>query len=356
MANEKKDTKPVRAAENLDWRRLEDFIRAEFDKSGAENLPPDFLVEQFSGGHSNLTYLIKFGAKEFVMRRPPFGKLPPKAHDVAREFHLLEKIHPVYDLAPQVFFLCEDAKIIGAPFYLMERRRGIVIRQNEPPEIAGNAQKRGQISRAMVAALSELHRVDINETNLVALGKPANFVERQVGGWTKRWHAAKTEELPAMEKTAAWLAANLPPDAARPTLVHGDFKLDNVMLDGETAEKIVGVFDWEMCAVGDPLIDLGILLCYWVHLPKIGTSATISTVTQNEGWFNRDEILAAYAQNSTILLDNIAFYEIFAVFKLAVVLQQIYYRFHQGATDDARFAHFDSFVRALAKLAESLIE
>ena len=223
-------------------------------------------VEQFPGGHSNLTYLLRFGTQEFALRCPPFGPVPPKAHDMAREYRILEAVHTIYPFAPRPFVLCEDASVIGATFYIMERRRGVVVRYDEPPELADIPEARRRVSQALVDALATLHAVDIDAHGLNALGKPAGLFERKVRGWGERWKGSQTGDLPEMDTLAAWLAERLPPDAPRPTLVHGDFKLDNVMLDASDVGRVVAVFDWEMTAIGDPLVDVGILLCYWCTL------------------------------------------------------------------------------------------
>jgi aminoglycoside phosphotransferase (APT) family kinase protein len=325
-------------------------LGAEFDSSAP------IKVEQFPGGHSNLTYLLRFGEQEFVLRRPPFGPVPQKAHDMAREYRILEAVHPVYTLAPRPFLLCEDQSVIGSTFYLMERRRGLVVRVEEPPELSGRPAERARASRAMIDALASLHNIDIDTHGLSALGKPAGFVERQVRGWNERWHGSQTSELPEMDALAAWLIQRLPPEAERHTLVHGDFKLDNVMLDALDVGRLVGVFDWEMAAVGDPLIDLGILLAYWVHVSAAEQTDAVSTVTRREGWFTRPELLERYSERTGADLSRIAFYEVFAVFKLAVVLQQIFYRYRRGQTDDPRFAHLGERVNWLAGIAAGLAE
>jgi aminoglycoside phosphotransferase (APT) family kinase protein len=351
------DTKPVRASEQLDWNALAAYARPKLQAvlgDGFDESAP-LTVEQFHGGHSNLTYLLRFGDREFVMRRPPFGPLALKAHDMAREYRILEAVHPVFQLAPRVFVLCEDKSIIGSTFYIMERRHGLVIRFDEPPELANRPAERRRVSEAMVAALAALHNVDISAPNLSALGKPAGFVERQVNGWGERWKRSQTSDLPEMDRLATWLTAHLASDPARPTLVHGDFKLDNVMLDSGDLGRIVGVFDWEMCAIGDPLIDLGILLCYWVHTAQATQRDALTSVTDRPGWFTREEILEHYAAQTCFDLTNITFYEVFAVFKLTVVLQQIFFRYHQGQTDDPRFATLDERVEWLARIGAALV-
>ena len=352
------DTKPVRASENLDWTNLENYLRENLKSSGVDDFDDSapLEVEQFPGGHSNLTYLLRFGGEEFVLRRPPFGPVPPKAHDMAREFRILEMVYPIYRLAPRPFVLCEDVGVIGSVFYVMERRRGVVVRTEEPPQLTDNPAARRDVSEAMVNALAELHLVDIFANNLDALGKPQGFVERQVSGWTKRWHNSHTTELKEMNALADWLRERLPPDAPRPTLVHGDFKLDNAMLDAKNVGKIVGVFDWEMSAIGDPLVDLGIFLCYWVHTSTAAQKDSIASVTNREGYFTREEIIENYAAKTKSDLTGIAFYEVFAVFKLAVVIQQIYYRYFKGQTDDARFARLNERVEWLARIGAKLIE
>ncbi len=352
------DTRPVRASEQLDWDRLGGYVREKLSAVLGDRFDAaaPLQVEQFPGGHSNLTYLLRFGNQEFVMRRPPFGPVPPKAHDMAREYRILEAVHPVFPLAPRPFVLCEDTNITGSTFYLMERRRGLVVRHDEPPELADRPAARRRVSESMIAALADLHAVDITAHGLAALGKPAGFVERQVRGWSERWKRAQTSELPEMDALAAWLAERLPPDTPRPTLVHGDFKLDNVMLDARDIGRLVGVFDWEMSAVGDPLVDLGILLCYWVHAATLSQRDAVTSVTHCPGWFTRAEVLEHYGARTKLDLTNITFYEVFAVFKLAVVLQQIFYRYHRGQTDDPRFAALDQRVTWLARIAVTLAE
>jgi aminoglycoside phosphotransferase (APT) family kinase protein len=342
------DTRPVRTSENLDWQRLADYLRDALHLGDAE-----MQVEQFPGGHSNLTYLLRFGENEMVLRRPPFGPVPPRAHDMARESRVLAAVHPHFPLAPKPYLLCEDTSVIGAVFYVMERRRGITIRTEEPAPIAGDVELRRRISGSVIDTLADLHAIDVVANGLDSLGKPAGFMARQIRGWTERWHGSKTSEIPDMESLAVWLEAHTPADAARPSLVHGDYKLDNVMLDAARPDRLVGVFDWEMSAVGDPLVDVGILLAYWVHVTSVNDAA-VGTVTTREGWFGRDEILERYASRSQRSLDAIALYEVFAVFKLAVVIQQIYARYVRGQTDDPRFAPLGERVTQLARIAAEL--
>ena len=351
------DTRPVRESERLDWESLAGYLRARLPEvvGGEFDASAPLAVEQFPGGHSNLTYLLRFGGREFVMRRPPFGPVAPKAHDMAREFRILGALHPVFPLAPRPFLLCEEPEVVGSVFYLMERRRGLVVRSEEPPELDGKPGERRRASAALVDALADLHAVDVGAHGLDSRGKPAGVVGRQVRGWAERWHRSQTDELAEMDALVAWLSERLPTDPERPTLVHGDYKLDNVMLDAGDVGRVVGVFDWEMSAVGDPLVDLGILLGYWVHTAAAGARRdTISAVTSREGWFTREEILERYGERAGRDLSGVGFYEVFAVFKLAVVLQQIFFRYRRGQTDDPRFAALGERVEWLARIATQL--
>mgnify|MGYP001443758160 CR=1 FL=1 len=311
-------------------------------------------VSQFPGGHSNLTYLVRFGDVELVLRRPPLGPVPPKAHDMAREFRWLAAIHPVFPLAPRSYLLCEDDTVVGSIFYVMERRRGVVVRHEEPPALVDQPALRRRVSEALVDTLAQLHAVDLSQPALSVLGKPAGFVGRQVRGWTDRWHRSKIADVPEMEQLAEWLVAHLPPEPARPAIVHGDFKLDNVLLDPTDLGRIVAVFDWEMSALGDPLVDVGILLAYWAPTAPPLQRDALTTVTHRPGWLTHDEIIVRYAAQSGRDVSGIAFYETFALFKIAVVIQQIFYRYSHGQTDDARFATFGARVEYLAKHAWTL--
>jgi aminoglycoside phosphotransferase (APT) family kinase protein len=350
------DVRNVRAGEELDWARLVAWLRERLPACGIDGLDlalsPE--VRQFPGGHSNLTYLIRFGEADIVVRRPPFGPVPPTAHDMAREFRWLSAMHGVFPLAPRPYLLCEDKDVIGSVFYAMERRTGLVVRADEPPELADQPAVRRAVSAAVVDTLADLHGIDVMGSDLRTLGKPAGFVERQVRGWSERWQRSKTTALPEMDALAAYLVAHLPPDPARPSVVHGDFKLDNLMFDPLDLGRIVAVFDWEMSALGDPLVDLGIVLAYWAPTaPPIQRDA-LTTVTHRPGYFSRDEIVERYANRSGRDVSSVRYYEIFAVFKIAVVIQQIYFRWVQGQTQDSRFATFDARVAFLANQAATL--
>jgi aminoglycoside phosphotransferase (APT) family kinase protein len=342
------ETTAVRAGEEIDAGALSAYLAGKI-----EGIEHGIVINQFRGGHSNLTYLLRINGREMVLRRAPLGPVAPKAHDMIREAHVLQAVHPHFRPAPEVFLICEDASVIGAPFFLMERRRGIILRDQIPPEVAVHHGYARRISRAVVDCLVNLHAVDVEKTGLISLGKPEGFVARQVKGWSERWERARTEPSPEMDKVMAWLAAKIPASGS-PTLVHNDFKLDNVMLAAGSPDKIEAVLDWEMTAVGDPLCDLGLTLCYWssAAVPGTGTIA----LTAGPGWFTRDEFMAHYAEKTGRDLSALPWHEILGVFKLAVILQQIYFRYWKGQTQDERFSKFDGRVKALTGLASEMVE
>jgi aminoglycoside phosphotransferase (APT) family kinase protein len=352
------DVSPARNIQQIDWHRMEAWLRHALPacRIPGLNVNQPMHVEQCQGGHSNLTYLIRFGEQEFIGRLPPFGLLPHAAHDMSREFRWLSALHPVFPLTPRPYLLCDDLAVAGSVFYVMERRHGIIIRGEEPPAIAGNPSLRRRVGTALVDTLASLHRIDLNEAGLSHLGKPAGFVERQVRGWSERWQRFKTFDVPELDALSTWLHQRVPPDPERPGVVHGDFKLDNVLLDADYPDRVVAVFDWEMSALGEPLIDLGMLLAYWVQSAPPEHQDALTTVTDRPGWLTREEVIDRYAARSGRSLGTLSYFEVFAFFKIAVVIQQIYYRYVSGQTDDPRFAVFGERVKYLARSATRLVE
>jgi aminoglycoside phosphotransferase (APT) family kinase protein len=342
------DTSAVRKGEEFDLGALGEHLRGRID-----GVDRGIDVEQFPGGHSNLTYLLTIGAKEYVLRRAPLGPVAPKAHDMVREAGVLKAVHPHFPPAPEVYLVCEDAGVIGAPFFLMERRHGIVLRDRIPAEVSAHANYASRISRAFVGCMVQLHAVDVGGHGLTALGKREGFVERQVKGWSERWERARTEANPEMDRVMAFLAKTIPASGT-PTLVHNDFKLDNVMIDSESPDRIEAVLDWEMTTVGDPLCDVGLTLCYWSSTLVPGTS--LQAVTTGPGWYSRDEFVEQYAAKTGRDLAALPWHEVLGVFKLAVILQQIYFRFWRGQTSDERFRAFDQRVKTLTELAARMME
>ncbi|HEY8598459.1 MAG TPA: phosphotransferase family protein [Thermomicrobiales bacterium] len=339
----------IREGEDFDRARLLGYLRGEL--AGV----PDMVlaVRQYPSGASNLTYLLRSGDWEAVLRRPPLGPLPPKAHDMIREARLLQRLHAVYPLAPNPYLLCADPAILGAPFYVMERRYGTVLDDRFPPAVEPTPARCRAISEAVVAALVQLHAIDWRAAGLGDLGYPEGFLVRQVQGWIGRYAAAATDDSPEIADLAAWLQAHLPTSPA-PTIVHNDFKLNNLLLaDGELA-PVVAVLDWEMTTIGDPLFDLGVSLSYWVEAtdpPEL--RAILPTVTDRVGFFSRREFMARYADLSGRDLGAIDYYLTFAYFKLAVILQQIYARWRHGQTRDERFRTFGDHVRVLIAHAQA---
>ena len=338
-------TRPVRGGEEIPLPRLREYLAATLGTTGEPE------VEQFPGGHSNLTYLVRMDGRELVLRRPPFGPKVKTAHDMGREYRVLSPLAAVYPKAPRPVAYCEDASVLGAPFYLMERVRGLILRRDPPPDLPLDRDVARGLGLAFVDALVELHAVDFAAAGLGAVGNPEGYVERQVGGWSKRYQDARTDDVADMESVAAWLDAHRPASPA-PALIHNDFKYDNLVLDPQDPTRILGVLDWEMSTIGDPLMDLGTALCYWVQAddaPELQAVRFGPTVLP--GTPTRRELAERYAEKSGRPIDHLRFYYAFGLFKTAVVAQQIYFRFRQGLTADPRFAAFIHGVRALAAQA-----
>ena len=340
----------MRPGEELDFAALQHWLCGKIE--GAER---GITVEQFPSGHSNLTYLLQIDQREYVLRRGPLGPVAAKAHDMAREFRVLQMVHPHFPQAPKVFHLCEDACVLGVVFFLMERRHGVILRDDIPPQLTCVPNYPQLVSENFIDTLVKLHAIDISKTGLGARGRPEGFLERQVVGWADRWNRAKTEELSQMDRVIQWLAKRRP-DSPAPTLVHNDYKLDNVMIQPGLVSEIETVLDWEMATVGDPLADLGLTLCYWTwaDAPQ-PRSRTLPALSSQTGWYTRDQFVQRYAERSGRDLSKIRYYEVLGVFKLAVILQQIYFRFRRGQTRDSRFQDFDKRVSELVGLADSLI-
>ena len=344
------DSAPVRPGEELNLTALSRWLGEKID--GVER---GFTVEQFPSGHSNLTYRLRIDDREYVLRRGPLGPVAAKAHDMAREFRVLQMVHPHFHEAPKVFHLCEDASVLGGVFFLMERRHGLILRDDIPPQLTCIANYAKLVSESFIDTLVKLHTINISKTGLSSPGRPEGFLERQVVGWAERWNRAKTEELPQMDRVIRWLVDHRP-DSPETTLVHNDYKLDNVMIRFESVDEIEAVLDWEMATVGDPLADLGLTLCYWAwaDAPQLRSRA-LPALTSQPGWYTREQFLQRYEEHSGRDVSKIGYYEVLGVFKLAVILQQIYYRFRRGQTRDTRFQDFDTRVRGLVELADSLM-
>jgi aminoglycoside phosphotransferase (APT) family kinase protein len=337
----------VRAGEELDLERLGPWLRKTLDVPGDTPV----RVQQFPGGHSNLTYLVTVGEREYALRRPPFGSKVKTAHDMGREVRVLSHLAPVWPRAPRPIAHCEDESVIGANFYLMERIPGIILRKEPPRGLTLDPETCTRLCESFVDVLAELHALDWHAIGLGDFGKPEGYVERQVSGWRRRYQDARTDEIPEIEGVAAWLGARIPESPA-PSVIHNDFKFDNLILDPAEPTRIIGVLDWEMSTIGDPLMDLGTALCYWVeNVDRDIMKILRFGPTTLPGMMGRRELAARYAEKTGRDLRHIVFYYVFGLFKTAVVAQQIYYRFRQGLTRDDRFAQLIFAVRAMAQQA-----
>ncbi len=346
---EQDDVIEVRADERLDETRLADYLRDRLPHSD-NNL----TIRQFGGGAANLTYLLDYGTHEYVLRRPPLGPVAASAHDMAREYRVLSVLHQAFPYAPRAFLFCDDESVIGAPFFVMERRHGIVVRRKMPEAFAGEADAPRRMSEALVDALAAFHAVDYEALGLGKLGKPAGFIDRQIEGWSRRWQAAKTTDLPDMDAIYAWLKSNQPANT-QVSLVHNDYKLDNVMLAAGDPGQVVAIFDWDMCTLGDPLADLGALLTYWTEpTDPPYLQATAMMPLGEPGFLSRDELVARYAAKSGRAVGDIDFYHALGLFRLTVIIAQIYIRYARGQTQDPRFAAMEFMIPALARRAREL--
>jgi aminoglycoside phosphotransferase (APT) family kinase protein len=334
----------VRAGEELDVRKLEAFLRNHFpaEREGIE-------LRQFPSGHSNLTYSVLLGDREMVLRRPPFGTKVKTAHDMSREFRVLSKLHDAYPPAPKVLLYCDDAAIIGAPFYLMERVHGIIIRRDPPAGLDFSPATVRRLSESFVDNLARLHALDYAAIGLAEIGKPQGYLHRQVAGWIERYAQSKTHDLPEVEHLAEWMRQHMPATGDT-TFVHNDYKYDNTVLNPDNPTEIIGLLDWEMSTIGDPLTDLATALAYWVDPGDPDEMQAIRWgPTTSPGSLTRAALAERYAQKTGRDISHMPFYLAFARFKVAVIVQQIYYRYHHGLTKDERFATMPEVVKALLR-------
>ena len=344
------ETIDVRPDEALDVSRLEPWLRENLE--GAEGA---LSIRQFGGGHANLTYLLTFGEREFVLRRPPLGPVAPSAHDMRREHRILSRLWRAWDLAPRSHVLCVDPGVIGADFHVLERRRGIVLRATNPEVTDGRPELRRRIGETMADVLAGFHRVDPDDVGLGDLGRPEGFVERQVAGWSKRWEAASDDAAPDASAAIDWFRADIP-KAQAATFVHNDYKLDNVMVAADDPARAVAVLDWDMCTRGDPLLDLANLTIYWSEETDDSVwREAVWMPTDKPGFPSRAELVERYAAGTGFDVSRFAWYEAFGRFKVAVILQQIYIRYLRGQTRDERFAVLGGRVEALIRCCEELI-
>jgi aminoglycoside phosphotransferase (APT) family kinase protein len=333
----------VRAGEELDLARLSAYLGQHFDGPGPVR------VEQFPSGHSNLTYRVTWAGRELVLRRPPFGSQVKSAHDMGREYRVLSRLHQAYNAAPKVILYCDDLSVLDAPFYLMEPIRGIILRRELPPGLLLSPAMARELSEAFLDHLVCLHGLDYDKIGLGDLGKPQGYLARQVKGWVERYHNSATHDLSEVAGISAWLTQQIPA-SSEATLIHNDYKYDNVVLDSNDITKIVGVLDWEMCTLGDPLSDLGATLAYWTDPSDPDELQEIcSAPTTVPGTLTRAQLAQRYALVTGRGIHNMVFYLAFARFKVGVIVQQIYYRYARGLTHDERFATMPDRIAALMR-------
>jgi aminoglycoside phosphotransferase (APT) family kinase protein len=325
----------VRAGEALDAAAVDAWLRSQGIEPQGQ---PE--VTQFAGGASNWTYRLKYADRDLILRRPPAGTKARGAHDMVREFAVQQALEPVYPAVPAMVALCRDASVIGCDFYLMERIDGLIPRASLPPGVALDAAQTRALCTAMVDKLLELHAVDYRAAGLETLGRGAGYCKRQVEGWSERYLKAKTWNVPGFARVRAWLAANTPDDAAT-CVIHNDWRFDNLVLDPADPTRIIGVLDWEMATLGDPLMDLGSALAYWVQADDGAfMRRTRRQPTHLPGMLTRREVVDYYLQRSGLKPADWRFYEVFGLFRLAVIIQQIYYRYHHGQTRNPAFRRF----------------
>ncbi len=342
----------VRPGEEIDPAAVKAFLQ-----KNIKGLSGDINITQFPSGYSNLTYLVDMGGTKMVLRRPPVGAKVKAGHDMGREYRVLKALHPVFPYCPEPLAYTDDTSIIGAPFFVMEKLSGIILRKDLPGGLSFSPDQARKLCMSLTDLLARIHSIDIKEAGLDFIGKPEGYVRRQVKGWIGRYNRAKTEDAPDFDKIMSWLEAEMPEDTDRPCLVHNDYKLDNVVLDSSWPEKITGVLDWEMATCGNPLMDLGNALAYWVEKDDPEYMQIMRTMPTNiPGAMTRREILDYYEQKTGLSTEKFDFYYAFGLFRLAVIAQQIYYRYFNGITTNKRFAPLIHVVKGLEKTATRVIE
>jgi aminoglycoside phosphotransferase (APT) family kinase protein len=339
-----KDLTPVRDEDRFDVERMHQWLQPFI---GVDELPQ---VSQFRSGASNLTYLLQYPDRELVLRKPPVGMKAASAHDMKREFLIQSRLQPVYPLVPSMIALCDDQSVMGSDFYVMERVVGDIFRRDVPEGVT--PADVSVMADSLINGLVQLHAVDASI--LAELNKGPGYVQRQVEGWSKRYRNALTDDVPNGEKVMAWLEANRPDDVAS-CVIHGDWRIDNVVFDLKQA-RIVGVLDWELATVGDPLMDLGSSLAYWVDRDDDPAFAALRRQPSHlPGMPTREEFVQRYLQLSGRSCADFTFYEVFGLFRLAVIIQQIWARYRAGQTTNPAFAGFGDACNTLVNRAEGLI-
>ncbi|MBF8659506.1 phosphotransferase family protein [Pseudomonas putida] len=341
----------VRSGEELDLAAIDRYLKAHID--GLTGTP---AVSQFPGGASNLTYLVKYADRELVLRRPPFGQKAKSAHDMGREFRILNQLNNGFPYCPKAYAYCTDTHLIGSEFYVMERVKGVILRSDIPTALNLDAARTTALCKSFIDRLVDLHRVDYSACGLSDLGKPDGYVQRQIEGWASRYDKAMTPDAPRWEQVKTWLREKMPADHVTPAIVHNDYRFDNVILDADNPMRIIGVLDWEMATLGDPLMDLGNSLAYWIQADDPAPVQLMRRQPSNApGMLTRRQFVDYYAERAGIDLDNFDFYYCYGLFRLAGIVQQIYFRYFHGQTQDKRFAQFIHMNRLLEQMTLQVI-
>jgi len=340
----------IRKGEGIDNRSLKTYLKKELGLEG------DISISQFPSGFSNLTYLVKCGANEYVLRRPPFGANIKSAHDMSREFRFLKALEKPFKKVPKPVIYCEDESVIGAPFYLMQKLNGVILRGFMKGDQIPKPSSMTVIADSLVETLAELHAIDIQKSGLGEMGRPDGYVGRQIKGWSERYIKSQTDQVDEIDEVMRWISQNQPTESEA-ALIHNDFKYDNLILDPYDLSKVIGVLDWEMATIGDPLMDLGTTLAYWIEScdPEIMINMNISS-THWEGNPTRAQVAEQYSKRTGRSLENITFYYVFGLFKNSVIVQQIYARYKAGHTSDPRFTNLIHAVRACGMMASRAIK
>jgi aminoglycoside phosphotransferase (APT) family kinase protein len=342
----------IRDGEELDAGIIDAYLKAHIP--GLIGTPQ---ISQFPGGASNLTYLLQYPEHELVLRRPPFGHKAKSAHDMGREYRILNQLNAGFPYCPKAYVHCTDESVIGSEFYVMQRVNGIILRADLPSELNFDAQQTQQLCKSFIDKLVELHQVDYNACGLGDLGKPQGYVQRQISGWSDRYEKALTPDAPLWTEVKAWLNAKMPADHPRSSIVHNDYRFDNVILDPNNPQEIIGVLDWELTTLGDPLMDLGNSLAYWIEASDPAPVQLMRRQPSNApGMLTRQEFADYYAERAGIKIDCIDFYYCYGLFRLAGIVQQIYYRFYHGQTQDKRFAQFVQMNKLLEQMSLQVIK
>ncbi len=342
----------VRVGEELDADRIDAFL-----KDVIPGLTGQPMLNQFRGGASNLTYQLTYPDRALILRRPPFGHRSGAAHDMLREARVMTALKPVYPYVPAVLATCDDEAVLGCPFYVMERLNGIIPRRDLPPGLSLSPEETRTLCLSVIDRMIELHRVDYRAAGLESLGKGDGYVRRQIAGWSERCHKARTDDVGDFAAVIAWLKDKMPSHDLATCVIHNDYRFDNVVLDPDNPFKVIGVLDWEMATLGDPLMDLGNSLAYWVQADDDAEFLAVRRQpTHLPGMLTRAEVIAYYAARTGFEVGNFDFYMVYGLFRLAVIAQQIYQRYRLGHAKNPEFASFGVIVRYLERRCLTLIE